>query len=160
MPRTLFRLAIIALVILGARDLAAQQQLTLDIGVLSGGLTFAARAPEKRLGVGVGVWAAWSPASTFDRNVFEPRGLAVFVRAWFPTGFQVDAGPALLRYQYSDDCSQCTGTFFGLRLSGRAGRRISVGPDLWMGVARDSPNGSDLGVLVDFQVRVTLGGSP
>ncbi len=145
--------------LLHARDLAAQDgQLALDIGILSAGLSYAQHAPRSHVGFGAGVWVAWQPPSTFNRNVFEPRGVAVFARVSRVPGVQIDAGLGLLRYQYGDDCSRCSGTLVGLRLGAHLGsRHVLFGPDVWVGVANDSSHGSNLGLLLDLQVRLVTG---
>jgi hypothetical protein len=93
------------------------------VGFLSAGLSYASRIHEARLSLGVGVWVAWEPPSTFDHNVFEARGATLFLRAALSPSLHADVGPAFLRYSYADDCSSCNGTFVGVRASVRWGGR-------------------------------------
>lgn len=136
----------------------SRYQFAVDVGVISLGLSYAQRVRETRVSVGAGVWVAWEPANTFDRNVFEPRGVVVFARASYPRVVQIDMGVGLLRYAYGDDCSKCGGTFAGLRLGAHVGgRKLLFGPDLWIGAVSDAGHGSDLGFLLDLQFRLMLG---
>ena len=52
-----------------------KNQLSLDVGVLQGGLSYARRLGEGNLSLGGGVWGAWEPWSSFESNVWEPLGV-------------------------------------------------------------------------------------
>lgn len=139
-------------------DLGSRNQVVLEIGPLSGGLSYARRVARTRLSIGAGLWGAFEPPHTFDRNVFEPIGGLVFTRLRLSPWLHGDLGPAILNYYWADDCDECTGTFVGLRLAGRIGSRLLfLGPDAWVGSVRDAQNGSDFGAMIHLQIRLVIG---
>jgi hypothetical protein len=140
------------------RDAVSRHQVGVEVGILSGGLSYARRLADTRFSVGAGLWGAWEPASEFDRNVWEPFGAIAFARASPSRWIQADLGVAVLRYLWADDCSECTGTFVGLRFAARIGYRfIHIGPDAWVGSVSDERYGSDFGALFDIALRATIG---
>jgi hypothetical protein len=88
---------------------------SVDVGLLQGGLSYARRLGHGQFSIGGGVWGAWEPWSSFEGSVFEPLGAELFVRAHPSRAVQLELGPSLLRYRWADDCSECTGTFTGVR---------------------------------------------
>jgi hypothetical protein len=135
-----------------------RNQIGLDGGVLSGGVSFARRLGPSRFGLGGGIWYAWEPKHDFDRNVWETGSVHGFVRYWLPPVLQIEAGPAVLQYVWSDDCSDCNGSFAGVRLAGKAGYRyVFVGPAVWIGWVSDRRYGSQFGTIIDLQITITIG---
>jgi hypothetical protein len=138
--------------------LAARNQVALEVGILSAGVSYARRVEAMPISIGVGAWGAWEPANSFDRNLWEPLGLVAFARHWPNRWLQVDLGLTAARYLWADDCSECTGTFVGVRSVALFGRPLlSVGPELSAGRASDDRNGADLGVIWGVQARATFG---
>jgi hypothetical protein len=132
-----------------------KNQFSLDIGVLQGGLSYARRLGQKNLSLGGGVWGAWEPWSTFESNVWEPLGVELFLRAHPSRDVHLEAGPSLLRYYWADDCSECTGTFVGIRAAAMAGQGIfSLGPTARVGRLTGAPGGNETGLLFGFQARL------
>ncbi|HLL85557.1 MAG TPA: hypothetical protein VK420_22990 [Longimicrobium sp.] len=135
-----------------------RNEVALEAGIVSGGLSYARRIGDTPLSVGAGVWGAWEPANSFDRNVWEPLGLTVFGRYRPAPWLLTDVGISGARYLFADDCGECTGTFVGLRSVALVGRRwVFVGPELSLGSVSDDRNGSDLGAMWGVQGRVVLG---
>jgi hypothetical protein len=135
-----------------------RNQIGLEAGILSGGVSYARRVGAGRLALGGGLWYAWEPEHSFNRNVWETFSVTGFARYWLPPVVQLEAGPALVRYLWSDDCSDCTGTFGGLRMAARAGyRHLFIGPALWLGWAADRNNPSQFGAILDLQLTVAFG---
>jgi hypothetical protein len=152
---------LVALVVAHAAPALAQHtavrrnQFSVDVGVLQGGLSYARRLGQGPFSIGGGVWAAWEPWSTFEGDVWEPLGVELFVRAQPSRDVQLELGPSLLRYHWADDCSECTGTFAGVRAAAMVGRGIfALGPTLRLGRATGDPAGDELGLLFGIQGRL------
>lgn len=140
-----------------AQDDAAirRNQFSIDIGMLQGGLSYARRVGQGKYSIGGGVWAAWEPWSSFRENVFEAAGADLFVRMHPSPEVHLEAGPSLMRYHWADDCSQCTGTFAGLRAAAMVGKGVfSLGPAVRLGYVTGPPTGSELGVLWGIYARL------
>lgn len=136
----------------------ARNEVALEVGIVSGGLSYARRIGDTPLSVGAGVWGAWEPPNSFDRDVWEPLGLTVFGRYRPAPWLLTDVGLTGARYLSADDCSECTGTFVGLRSVALVGYRwVFVGPELSIGRVSDDRNGSDFGAIWGVQGRVMLG---
>jgi len=139
-------------------ELVSRNQVALEVGIISVGLSYARRVGGGPLSIGAGLWGAWEPAHTFDRTVWEPVGFVVFARYSRPPWLQVDLGPGLLTYVWADDCSECSGTFVGVRFAARLGYRfVFLGPEVWVGSASDRPNGAEFGAMVGAQLRFVVG---
>lgn len=136
-------------------------QLSLDVGYLEGGITYARRLGRGPFSLGGGLWAAWEPWNTFEQNVWNVRGVELFLRLQHRKTVQLELGPSVLGYNYEDDCSDCVGTFVGLRAAIMVGEvAFRLGPIARLGWA-DSPQGSEAGALLGVQGRQLLswGGS-
>jgi hypothetical protein len=132
-----------------------KNQLSLDVGVLEGGLSYARRLGQGNLSLGGGVWGAWEPWSTFESSVWEPLGVELFLRARPASDVYLEAGPSLLRYYWADDCSECTGTLVGIRVAAMAGPGIfSLGPTVRVGHLTGAPGGNEMGLLLGLQARL------
>jgi len=133
---------------------AGRNEISLEIGVLTGGFSYARRMRATPLSVGAGVWGAWEPPNTFDRNVWEPLGVVVFGRYRPTSWFHTDVGATVGRYVWADDCSDCSGTFVGVRSVALAGYRfVFFGPEIAFGRVSDDQHGSDVGVIWGAQLR-------
>lgn len=140
-----------------AQAAAPRHEVALEAGFLSAGLSYARGLAGTPLSVGAGVWGAWEPPSTFDRNVWEPLGATVFGRYRAAPWLHADLGLTAARYLWADDCGECSGTFAGLRLVTLLGyRALSAGPEITAGWASDDRNGSAFGVLWGGQLRLSL----
>jgi hypothetical protein len=161
--RFVFVLLAILSVTAGAQDTPAaprpaRNEFALEAGILSGGVSYARRVGQTPLSVGAGVWGAWEPPNSFDRNVWEPIGITVFGRYRPAPWLLTDVGLAGARYLWADDCSECTGTFVGLRSVALVGYRwVFIGPELSLGTVSDERHGSDFGAMWGVQGRVVLG---
>lgn len=141
-----------------AQATAGRDQLSLAVGIVAGEVTYARRVGAGPLSVGAGVWGAWEPPNSFGRSIFEPLGIEVFARYRAAPWLHADVGPTLARYQWGDDCSDCSGTFTGVRSAVLVGHGILfAGPELAAGWASDDRYGSELGVIWGAQVRVVIG---
>ncbi len=154
----LFGLAATSLTPGYAQDgLVGRNQFSVDIGVIEGGLSYARRLGRGPISIGGGVWGAWSPWSTFKANVFEPMGVELFVRAQPAGVVQLELGPSLLRYYWSDDCSACSGTFAGIRAAAMVGKGIFwLGPTARIGRTSGDPAGSETGIIWGAHVRLLV----
>ena len=74
-----------------------KNHISVDVGMLQGGLSYARRISSK-FSVGGGVWGAWEPWSSFESNVLEPVGVELFVRAHPSRDVHLEIGPSVLRY--------------------------------------------------------------
>ncbi|HET7230637.1 MAG TPA: hypothetical protein VFJ16_11585 [Longimicrobium sp.] len=141
-----------------ASGVDGRNQVTVEAGVLSGGVSYARRMGESPWSVGAGVWGAWEPPGTFEGNVFEPVGLQVFTRYRPTEWFHTDVGLTAASYHWTDDCPACTGTLAGVRAAALVGHRmVFAGPEVTAGWASDDQNGSRFGVLFGAQLRVVIG---
>jgi hypothetical protein len=128
---------------------------SVDVGLLQGGVSYARRLGHGPFSIGGGVWGAWEPWSSFEGSVFEPLGAELFVRAQPSRAVQLELGPSLLRYRWADDCSECTGTFVGVRAAAMVGEGIfSLGPTVRLGRITGDPAGSETGILWGIQARL------
>ena len=144
-----------------ARGAAARNQATVEVGYLSAGLSYARRLGDGPLSVGGGVWAAWEPPKSFDRNIFEPIGVDVFVRWHAAPWVHADVGPTLARYYYADDCPACTGSLWGVRAAVLFGQgMLFIGPELTAAQAHDRVNGSEFGLLYGARAQLVIGWGP
>jgi hypothetical protein len=140
---------------------AGRNQVSLGVGIVAGEVTYARRVGATPLSMGVGAWGAWEPPNSFDHNFFEPLGIFVFGRYRASPWLHADVGPTLARYQSADDCSDCSGTFAGVRSAVLVGRDfLFVGPELSAGWASGGQNGSEFGVIWGAQLRLVLGWGP
>lgn len=141
-----------------ARGPDSRNQLALEVGILSAGLSYARRLGESPWSVGAGVWGAWEPPNTFDRPIFEPLGVTVFGRYRPAAWLHADLGVMGASYRWADDCSGCSGSFTGVRAAVLAGKGIVyVGPEVAAGWASDDRDGTELGLLWGVQARLVLG---
>jgi len=108
-----------------ARTLA-RHQVTIDIGMLTGGIAYGRRLGTGRMTVGGGIWAGWEPASSIDPAFFLPVGVELFVRSQLNPNVQLEAGPPVLHYFWADDCGECSGIFIGVRGAARVGHRFAM----------------------------------
>ena len=144
----------------GSEEASAQarNEVAIGVGIVAGEVSYARRVGDSRLSVGAGVWGAWEPPSSFDREVFEPIGLSVFGRYRPAPWVHADVGLTAARYLYADDCSSCSGTFAGVRTAVMVGRgMVFVGPELALGRADDERDGPEFGMMWGAQVRLLLG---
>ena len=140
-------------------DHKAGGQLAIELGVLSGGLSYARRLGSSRFLLGLGLWGAWEPPTTVEQPVLEPVGAVLFARYQPSTWLMADVGPAALTYRTSDDCSTCSATFLGARVALMVGYRfIFVGPDIAVGSFSSSGRGSEFGMMYGAQLRFVIGG--
>jgi hypothetical protein len=141
-----------------AAGLESRNQLALEAGFLSLGVSYARRIGATPWSVGAGVWGAWEPPSTFEGSFFEPVGVVAFGRYRAAPWLHADLGLTAARYQWADDCSDCGGSFVGARSAALVGYRwIFIGPELSAGWASDDHNGSQFGMFFGGQVRLVLG---
>jgi hypothetical protein len=152
---------LLVVLLVNAAPAVAQQnwhrrnQVSLDVGPLEGGLTYARRLGQGAWSLGAGVWAGWEPGNSFETNFFEPKGVHLFLRARPSRDVQLELGPSLLRYQWADDCSSCGGTFASLRAAAMVWRGIfSLGPLIQVGRLSGSPAETEVGFVWGFQGRL------
>jgi hypothetical protein len=82
-------------------------------------------------------------------------GAELFVRAHPSRAVQLELGPSLLRYHWADGCSECTGTFAGVRAAVMVGQGIfSLGPTVRLGRVTGDPTGNETGILWGIQARL------
>ena len=141
-----------------AQEAAKLNQVGLEAGIVSVGLSYARRVGDGPVSVGAGVWGSWEPAGSFDRNVWEPVVLGLFGR-YHPTPWlHADVGVLGGRYVNADDCSDCSGSLVGLRSDLFVGHRLlSIGPWATLAHASDDRNGGEVGVLWGVQLRSIIG---
>jgi hypothetical protein len=136
----------------------ARNQLAVEAGYVSAGLSFARAIGAAPISLGAGVWGSWEPPTSFDKNVWEPIGVTLFARYAPLSWLHADMGVTAARYLWADDCSECSGTFVGLRSSLMIGHRfVFIGPDVALGRASDDRFGSEWGALLGGQLRLVLG---
>jgi hypothetical protein len=129
-----------------------RHEIALEIGYVAGGVSYAQRVGETPFSVGAGAWGAWEPANTFEEDFYEPLGVVVFGR-YHGNLWAADLGLTAARYLSADDCSDCSGTFYGVRSVVLLGRgAFYIGPELSAGW-----NGSEFGVVGGAQVRFVYG---
>ncbi len=138
-----------------AQDRVPENQLSVDVGLLQGGISYASRLGEGRFSLGGGLWGGWEPWNSFRGNIYEPMGAELFVRMHPSREVHLEMGPSVLRYRWADDCSECTGTFYGLRAAAMVGRGIfSLGPTARLGRTTGSPAGAETGIIWGIQARL------
>jgi hypothetical protein len=131
-----------------------KNHISIDVGLLQGGLSYARRVSQK-FSVGGGVWAAWEPWNSFESTFVEPLGVELFLRAHPSPDVHLEVGPSLLRYYSADDCSECTSTFTGIRAAAMVGKGIfSLGPAVRFGRITGGSSGSELGMVWGIQARL------
>ena len=141
------------------RNPAGKHQIALDIGVLEGGLSYARRIGSGRFALGGRLSAAWEPWNSFEASVFQPMGGELFLRYHPTRELQLELGPSVLRYNWADDCSECSGTFAGVYVSAMVGKGIfSLGPTARVGALTGAPSGNEMGMLWGFQARLRFMG--
>jgi len=65
---------------------------------------------------------------------------------------------SVLRYFWTDDCGECTGTFLGGRATALLGYRVVfLGASVRMGHAAGGPTRSEFGLIWNLHVRLALG---
>lgn len=139
-------------------DNRRSNQIAIDAGLLSLGLTYSRRLPATAWSIGAGLWGAWEPPSTFGQNVWEPIGIVLLSRYNPRSWLHTDLGFTAARYLWADDCSECTGTLLGVRAEAYAGRGIFfLGPQLLIGHASSDRHGSELGLILGGHLRVLVG---
>ena len=160
-PATRYLSILFPLVVASAAPGLAQDGLirknhfSVDVGLLQGGLSYARRVGRGPFSIGGGVWGAWEPWSSFEGSVFQPLGAELFVRAQPSRAVQLELGPSLLRYLWADDCSECTGTFTGVRAAAMVGQGIFLlGPTVRLGRVTGHPAGGETGILWGIQGRL------
>ena len=134
-----------------------KNQMALDVGgLLIHSLSYARRVGDTNLSVGGGLgFASALNSHTFLRNIFYPFHAVVFGRYQPSQVLQLDFGPTLLWYSWTDDCPECTGTFVGLHLAAVAGyKNVFVGPWLRIGLASYRRHWSEFGAIWGLQVRL------
>ena len=137
---------------------APRNELSLGAGILTGEIAYARRLGSSPVSVGAGVWGAWEPPTTFARDVLEPLGATVFARLRPAPWAHTDISLTAARYLRADDCSECTGTFAGVRAVALVGYRwLFVGPEVAVGTASDERNGSGFGAIWGVQARFAFG---
>ena len=86
------------------------------------------------------------PLELVRRERLEPVGAELVVRTHPSRAVQLELGPSLLRYRWADVCSECTGTFAGVRAVTIVGQGIfSMGPPLRLGRGSGNPAGGETG---------------
>lgn len=141
-----------------ARAAGGRNEVALDVGILAAALSYARSIGDPRMSVGAGVWGAWEPRNSFDRDFWEPIGLVVFGRYRPARWLQAEAGPAVARYLWADDCSDCSGTFAGVRSTALIGHRfVFIGPEAAVGRVSDERGGADFGAFWGVQLRLVFG---
>jgi hypothetical protein len=134
-----------------------RNQVALEVGNVAAGLSYARRMGETPFSVGAGAWGAWEPPNTFDRDFLEPLGVTVFGR-YHGNLWAAELGLTAARYLSADDCSECSGTFHGVRSVVLLGRgSFFIGPEIAAGWASDDRNGSEFGIVGGAQVRFVYG---
>ena len=130
-------------------------EITLDVGVLEGGLTYVHRLGRGPLSLGGGVWAAYEPWSSFEENAFNAAGGSLVLRLHAHEIVHFDVGPTVLTYQRADDCSGCRGTFFGGHGAVMLGKgAFWVGPTARVGWLSGGTTDRRLGILWGVQGRL------
>jgi hypothetical protein len=162
-PTTRYLSVLLALVAANAAPGIAQDRairkhhFSVDVGLLQAGLSYARRVGHGPFSIGGGIWGAWEPWNSFEESVLEPLGAELFVRAHPSRAVQLELGPSLLRYKWADDCSECTGTFAGVRAAAMVGQRIfALGPTVRLGRITGHPAGGETGILWGIQARLSF----
>lgn len=136
-----------------------RNQLALEAGdLLAFSVSYVRRIIDTDFGVGAGVGFAWElNRHNFNANIWEATHGEVFVRYQLERLVQLDLGVTAMRYFWTDDCSECMGTFFGLHSAAMVGYRyFFVGVNARLGWKNDDWYGSEFGVILSPQVRVVV----
>ncbi len=136
-----------------------KNQIALDVGgELIYSLSYVRRVGGTNLSLGGRLGFGWEFNShSFDRNIWEAPHVEIFARYQPFQGLQLDSGPTLMSYIYTDDCSECTGTFLGIYLAAGVGYGpLFVGPWVRIGSADDRRHGSEFGTIWSIHVRLAL----
>jgi hypothetical protein len=130
-------------------------EITLDIGLLEGGVTYARRLGRGPFSIGGGVWAAYEPWSSFEENIFDAAGGELLLRLHAHEMVHLEIGPTLLRYNRDDDCTGCGGTFLGGYASAMFGKgAFWVGPTARIGGLTGGARDGRVGLLWGVQGRL------
>lgn len=136
-----------------------RNQIALDSGGrLNHSLSYARRVGNTNLSIGGGLGFAWElNTHSFERNIWEALHVTIFGRYQLPPVLQVDVGPILFAYVWTDDCSECAGTFVGLHTVALVGYRyLFFGPWIRVGWADDNRHGSEFGSIWGLQTRLAI----
>jgi len=135
-----------------------KNQISIDLGALTFFIAYAHRIQNTKWSFGGGLGFAWElNQHSFERNVYEPGYIAAFIRYQYSHIFQFDIGPTLMRYFWTDDCSECRGTFVGLQTTASVGYKfVFLTPCLWVGSASDDRHGSEFGTIWNIQLRFLI----
>lgn len=142
-----------------ARILPNTNQLNLDGGsLLAFSLAYTHRLGSTPWGVGGGIGFAWELNSkSFERNIWNATHAEVLFRFQPVPQVQFDAGPTWMSYDWADDCSDCSGKFFGGHFAFMFGYRyFFFGVNVRVGRANDDRFGSAFGNIVSPQLRVAI----
>jgi hypothetical protein len=130
-------------------------EITVDIGVLQGGLTYAHRIGRGPLSIGGGVWAAYEPWSSFEENVYDVAGGVLLLRLHAHEMAHLEIGPTILRYSREDDCSGCGATFLGGHGAVMFGKgTFWIGPTARVGRLSGGADDGQVGILWGVQGRL------
>lgn len=138
------------------RSAVNPNQLSLDVGVVQAGITYARRLGNGPFSFGGGVWAAHEPWNSFEQNVYAAGGGELFLRLQALRMLQLELGPSFLRYSHDDDCD-CEGSLIGGRAALMLGKgALWIGPTVRLGRASSGAMGGETGALWGVQGRVLL----
>ncbi len=136
-----------------------RNQIALDGGsLLAFSASYVRRVGDTELSAGGGIGFAWElNFHDFDANIWEALHIELFLRYWLQRVLQIDLGATALRYYWTDDCSACTGAFWGFHSAAMVGYRvIFVGANGRLGWASDDRHGSEFGAIVSPELRIVL----
>jgi len=121
-------------------------------------IAYARQVADSRFAFGGAIGFAWEMNNhNLDRNVWEAGHVEMFGRYHISESFVIEAGPTVMTYSWTDDCSSCTGSFVGLRSGVFFGYRFFfIGYTARLGTARDDQNGSGFGVIHTPEVRFVI----
>lgn len=136
-----------------------KNQLAFDVGGrLNFSLSYARRIGDTNFSCGGGLGYGSFYSHSFEGNIFATSHVELFARYQPSQGLQLDFGATGIGYYWTDDCSECTGTFIGLYFSAGIGHRIVfIGPWLRIGYASDNRNRSGFGIIRGLQLRWVIG---
>ena len=136
-----------------------KNQVALDVrGRLVHSFNYARRLGDSKLSFGGALgFGRELTRLTFTENIWDAAHVDLFIRYQFSNSEQFDFGPTLMRYVWTDDCSDCTGTFVGVYSSASIGHKFIFG-GLWtrIGFVDDNRHGFKLGAIVGMQIRLAL----
>lgn len=140
-------------------SIVSKNQISLEAGgILIYNLAYARRFKNTNWSVGGGVGFGWELNwNSLERNIWNAINVTGFVRYQYSKMLQVETGPTLLGYTWTDDCSECNGTFVGLQSAAMIGYKfVFLGPGLWTGWANDDKYGSEFGAIWILQLRLVI----